>query len=179
MKQPYLGNHIQKLRKQNGMSQQELAQKCNLNVRTVQRIENGDVSPHPFTLKTISSVLNFDMLKEEEFKTQTLEIQLTMSELSFLHKFINHQTKTILPSKFNFLFTSIITLSGLVLFSASVIITMKNLIDKTIYFVLLPGGLGGIGIILLGTLLFKYQNKIEEKIKLAELLKKILNFEKK
>ena len=175
MNQPELGNYIKKLRKQNGMSQQELAQKSNLNIRSIQRIENGEVTPHPFTTKTISSVLNFDLLKEEETKIEKLEIQLTRREIEFLRNFTRN-TKPVLPYRFSFLYSSIVTLAGLVLFSSSVIITLNNLSDKTFYLVLLPGVLGGIGVILLGLFLFKYQKKIEEKNKLSVIVQKILDF---
>ncbi|MCS5489833.1 helix-turn-helix domain-containing protein [Algoriphagus limi] len=45
MKQPELGKKISELRKAKGMTQEELVEKCNLNVRTIQRIEAGEVTP--------------------------------------------------------------------------------------------------------------------------------------
>ncbi len=50
MKQPELGKKISELRKAKGMTQEELVEKCNLNVRTVQRIEAGEVTPRSFTI---------------------------------------------------------------------------------------------------------------------------------
>jgi transcriptional regulator with XRE-family HTH domain len=41
MKQPELGQKILKLRKQKGFTQEELVAQCNINVRTIQRIEAG------------------------------------------------------------------------------------------------------------------------------------------
>lgn len=38
MKQPELGKKISELRKAKGLTQEELVEKCNLNVRTIQRI---------------------------------------------------------------------------------------------------------------------------------------------
>ncbi len=60
MKQPDLGKKISELRKQKGLTQEELVEKCNINVRTIQRIEAGDVTPRSFTIKTILEVLGVD-----------------------------------------------------------------------------------------------------------------------
>lgn len=60
MKQPELGNKIISLRKQKGFTQEELVERCNINVRTLQRIESGEVSPRSYTIKTIRSALDHD-----------------------------------------------------------------------------------------------------------------------
>ena len=60
MKQPELGKRILELRKQKGFTQEELVEQCNINVRTIQRIEAGDVTPRSFTIKTILEVLGVD-----------------------------------------------------------------------------------------------------------------------
>ena len=59
MKQPELGQKILELRKLKGFTQEELVEQCNINVRTIQRIEAGDVSPRSYTLKAILEVLGF------------------------------------------------------------------------------------------------------------------------
>ena len=60
MEQPELGKKIQELRKLKGLTQEELVEKCNINVRTIQRIEAGEVSPRSFTIKTILEALGVD-----------------------------------------------------------------------------------------------------------------------
>ncbi|MEE9407243.1 MAG: helix-turn-helix transcriptional regulator [Polaribacter sp.] len=60
MKQPELGQKILALRKQKGFTQEELVEQCNINVRTIQRIEAGDVSPRSYTIKAILEVLGFE-----------------------------------------------------------------------------------------------------------------------
>lgn len=60
MKQPALGKKISELRKQKGLTQEELVEKCNINVRTIQRIEAGETSPRSFTIKTILEALEAD-----------------------------------------------------------------------------------------------------------------------
>ena len=44
MNQPELGRKIVELRKAKGLTQEELVEICNLNVRTLQRIESGEVA---------------------------------------------------------------------------------------------------------------------------------------
>ncbi len=70
MKQPALGSKIVELRKQKGLTQEELVERCNINVRTLQRIENGEVSPRSYTIKTILSALDHDY---EELYSSTEE----------------------------------------------------------------------------------------------------------
>lgn len=60
MKQPELGLKISELRKERGLTQEELVEKCNLNVRTIQRIEAGEVTPRSYTIKSILEVLGYD-----------------------------------------------------------------------------------------------------------------------
>lgn len=40
-----------------GFTQEQLAEACNINVRTIQRIESGEVQPRLYTMKVISDVL--------------------------------------------------------------------------------------------------------------------------
>ena len=61
MKQPELGRKIAEIRKTKGLTQEELVDVCNLNVRTLQRIESGEVTPRSYTLKIISEALDFNM----------------------------------------------------------------------------------------------------------------------
>lgn len=58
MKQPELGNLLLELRKQKGLTQEELVEKCNINVRTIQRIEAGNVSPRNYAVKSILEALD-------------------------------------------------------------------------------------------------------------------------
>ncbi len=60
MKQPQLGKKILDLRLAKGLTQTELAEKCNLSLRTIQRIESTEVTPRSYTLKLIFETLDFD-----------------------------------------------------------------------------------------------------------------------
>ncbi len=66
MNQPELGNYIAQLRKEKGLTQEELVELCNINVRTIQRIENGDVTPRSYTVKNIFEALGKSI--DEVFK---------------------------------------------------------------------------------------------------------------
>ncbi|WP_229239731.1 helix-turn-helix domain-containing protein [Echinicola soli] len=65
MKQPELGKVIQQQRLSKGMTQEELVERCNINVRTIQRIEAGEVTPRAFTVKTIMEVLDIQLPANE------------------------------------------------------------------------------------------------------------------
>lgn len=60
-KQPELGQTIHELRQQKKWTQEELVEKCNLNVRTLQRIEAGEVTPRDYTVRAILSALEYNV----------------------------------------------------------------------------------------------------------------------
>ena len=66
MTQPNLGKKIADLRKAKGLTQEELVEKCNLNVRTLQRIESGEVTPRSYTIKTIFTALDYNVYDSSE-----------------------------------------------------------------------------------------------------------------
>lgn len=66
IQQPELGKKIAKLRKAKGLTQEELVEKCNLNVRTLQRIESGEATPREYTLRLIFEALDYSFYETEE-----------------------------------------------------------------------------------------------------------------
>lgn len=60
MNQPELGKKICELRNAKGITQEELAAVCNVNVRTIQRIETNEVSPRAYTVRLIFKSLDYD-----------------------------------------------------------------------------------------------------------------------
>jgi len=54
------GTKLIEVRKAKGLTQKEVAEKCNITARTIQRIESGKVKPRAFTIKLISETLEFD-----------------------------------------------------------------------------------------------------------------------
>lgn len=64
MNQPAFGKELAKIRKAKGLTQSELAERCEVSKRTIQRLESGKVIPRSFTIRTLSVALDFDFLKE-------------------------------------------------------------------------------------------------------------------
>ena len=79
MKQPELGKRISELRKEKGLTQEELVEQCNINVRTIQRIEAGEVNPRTYTIKTILNVLGEDftdkLMVKEDLKNHSFTLK--------------------------------------------------------------------------------------------------------
>lgn len=68
MKQPELGKKIFEIRNQKGITQKELADSCNVDIRTIQRIEAGEVVPRMSTLKLISDILEIESYSYNEIE---------------------------------------------------------------------------------------------------------------
>jgi uncharacterized Tic20 family protein len=64
MNQPDLGLKITELRQQKGLTQEKLAEYCDVSTRTIQRIESGEVEPRSFTRNSLSNILAFDFGRE-------------------------------------------------------------------------------------------------------------------
>jgi len=60
MNQPDLGLKVTELRQQKSLTQEQLAELCEVSTRTIQRIESGEVDPRSFTLQCLSKALDFD-----------------------------------------------------------------------------------------------------------------------
>lgn len=61
MKTNSIGEQISKARQQKNLTQAELSYKCHLDIRTIQRIEKGEVSPRAYTLRIINDVLKLEL----------------------------------------------------------------------------------------------------------------------
>jgi uncharacterized Tic20 family protein/DNA-binding Xre family transcriptional regulator len=79
MKQPELGLKVFELRQQKGLTQEQLAEKCEVSTRTIQRIESGEVDPRAYTLHCLGDALAFDF---EEQNTASENIWLSILHLS-------------------------------------------------------------------------------------------------
>lgn len=112
MKQPELGRQISQIRAKQKITQNELAEKCNLNLRTIQRIESGEVTPRLYTLKIISDVLQFDF----------------QPEVATSNKNVVHQVLETLSSRLRVPFVSLVII-GLNLIATMILIASPGLID--------------------------------------------------
>lgn len=64
MNQPDLGLKVTELRQTKGFTQEQLAEKCEVSPRTIQRIESGEVDPRAYTLQCLSEALDFDFMED-------------------------------------------------------------------------------------------------------------------
>lgn len=60
MEQPDIGQKVAELRRQENMTQEKLAEQCEVSTRTIQRIESGEVEPRAHTRNSLSNILAFD-----------------------------------------------------------------------------------------------------------------------
>ena len=74
-----LGDKVLTARKTKGLTQEQLAERAALTVRTIQRIEGDDSIPRDYTLKAIASALNMPF---EEFVTVNSCLRPNNNELS-------------------------------------------------------------------------------------------------
>ena len=58
-----IGIIIKEVRKQKGLTQLDLSEHANLSVRTIQRIEKDEVEPSFYSLKSLSEILEVDLLE--------------------------------------------------------------------------------------------------------------------
>ena len=65
-----LAKVVQTHRAAQGLTQTELAGKTGISLRSVQRIEKGEVLPRPFTIRALATALNF---KEKDLTANNVE----------------------------------------------------------------------------------------------------------
>src|SRR5215211_4408651 len=85
MNQPDLGLKITELRQQKGLTQEKLAEFCDVSTRTIQRIEGGEVEPRSFTRNSLSNILEFDFGREN---TNNQSFWLALMHMSSVFCFV-------------------------------------------------------------------------------------------
>jgi len=155
MKQPALGIKISELRKSKGFTQEELVEQCNISVRTIQRIEAGEVTPRSYTIKTILTALDYDIEKisteskitkefkklflleiDDEKEASFLTKQLTISWISgviyFLLGFIEivvdyyrHEENEMIIPELAYASLKLVLLASIILFIRGFVLTAK------------------------------------------------------
>ena len=73
MKQPELGSRLTGLRKEKSLTQEELAAKSHVSVRTIQRIEAGEVLPRMSTVRILWEALGQSLESFSTQQTKTME----------------------------------------------------------------------------------------------------------
>lgn len=85
-----IGSEIKKLRNEKGLTQEELAFKCGVSTRTIQRIESGEVDARNYTLSQIAEALevtldHFSVSIPEMERLKQERIRSNRKWLSLLH----------------------------------------------------------------------------------------------
>lgn len=150
MKQPELGKYIAGLRETKGLTQEELVSKCNISVRTLQRIESGKVVPRSYTLRLIATTLDCDLLAAPEVQeVGKAELPVHLSFKSVLKDLFNLKVHTM--AKLSVLTTACLAI-GFSLYTvgtkcnAQQMMKMNFVTDNTGGFeIQLPRGLPGYG----------------------------------
>lgn len=84
-----IGQKIKQVRISRGITQQDLADQAKINLRTIQRIENDEVIPRSYTLKTIAQILEieeselFDSEAMKNERPQSVSSKLKLAGLHF------------------------------------------------------------------------------------------------
>ena len=79
MNQPQLGLKVSELRQQKGLTQEQLAERCEVSSRTIQRIESGEVDPRAYTLHCLGEALEFDF-GADDTSSENVWLTLTASQ---------------------------------------------------------------------------------------------------
>jgi len=98
MKKLDFGTKLIEVRSAKGLTQEDVAEKCNITVRTIQRIESGVVQPRAFTIRIISDVLGIDFFEASntgyEAKGESLSLNLKKPSIQwYLKDLFNLKTK--------------------------------------------------------------------------------------
>lgn len=95
MNHPELGRRILELRKAKGFTQEELVDKCNLSVRTLQRIESGEASPRKYTIKSLLVALDCNDSDFLNIKSPTIGFRIWLEQcFRYLLDLFNLKTNT-------------------------------------------------------------------------------------
>lgn len=78
MKQPELGRRLTALRKERNLTQEELVEKSHVSVRTIQRIEAGEVLPRMSTVKILLEALGE---RYESFSAKQIQVMETQKSI--------------------------------------------------------------------------------------------------
>lgn len=140
MKQPEIGLKVADLRSEKGMTQEQLAELCEVSTRTIQRIESGEVDPRSFTLNSLSRNLDYNFGESQDTENLVWLISLHISSvfcivlvplLIWMFKkntsdAVDRQGREVL----NFQLTMTILLFGAAILSGLIVIILVLLVTK-------------------------------------------------
>lgn len=119
MDQAALGSKLIEIRNARGLTQEEVAERSNVNVRTIQRLESGMVKPRVYTIKALSGALDFNFLAILE-NSESADYQSELKRHTFtwyVKDLFNLKTNTmkkvtiLIASSFIIIFSSVVITS--------------------------------------------------------------------
>ncbi len=130
MKQPDLGKKISELRLAKGLTQGELAEKCNISLRTIQRIESAEVTPRSYTVKLIFTNLEYEIYNSFGKFSYRLD-RIAYRTQTWLEQFYNYildlfNLKTNTMRKITILSVPFFAICAFLLFSYSTNVKAQN-----------------------------------------------------
>jgi len=84
MNQPELGLKVAELRQQKNMTQEQLAEKCEVSTRAIQRIESGEADPRSYTIQALSEAPEFGFGSEQTSLESLWLIALHLSNIFYI-----------------------------------------------------------------------------------------------
>ncbi|WP_442267363.1 N-acetylmuramoyl-L-alanine amidase [Tenacibaculum sp. ZS6-P6] len=97
MKKTSFREKLIEVRTSRGLTQTEVANLCNISLRTIQRIESGTVTPRAYTIKQISEALGFDFFKvydDPDTYTEEKTKNNFLTSIGFVKDLFNLKTNT-------------------------------------------------------------------------------------
>lgn len=95
MNQPDIGKKVLELRLSKGLTQSELADKCKIGLRTIQRIESAEVKPRSYTIKLIFSCLDYDLNNSITSNKSSFNIKIWLGQFyKYVCEVFNLKTNT-------------------------------------------------------------------------------------
>ena len=88
MKQPNLGKKISELRLAKGLTQSELAEKCNLSLRTIKRSESAEVSTRSYSVKLIFKNPDYEVYNSTDEDSDEIDGKTSSFKINTIRKVV-------------------------------------------------------------------------------------------
>ncbi|WP_084524045.1 helix-turn-helix domain-containing protein [Adhaeribacter aquaticus] len=159
----HLSQNVVAARKKKGLTQEELAEITNLTVRTIQRIESGESTPRPFTLKAIAAALdiNFEDLQTAEPNPIDTATILEIDQLSYKQEEAINFLQLLCLSCFSYLILPFVHFILPIYLlkkrkeqNLKILVFARKVIRVQVYWVI------ALNLLLLGTLLYNILSKV-------------------
>jgi uncharacterized membrane protein len=102
-----------------------------------------------------------------------MNVRLTQTEKQQLETFLS-STEKATEASWHFVISSLLMLTGAFLFAYTAFLTLKQLTDRVVLWVFLPGSAGAIFLILIGVFFLRHSQRVSEIKGIAKIVKKLI-----